>query len=461
MDYDDATPPPIRRASRSAPGQTLILDLYEPVEKLQIEDSDSDDAAPPPIRLQKPTSTAGTSSKSKMTSKPPLPSKNPLRSRTDPQVSAPRSANFSRPNFSHPIRGQPQAQPQLRVANPTPNRKPSRTISYRSNPRLPPTLRRCSSLETIDSVTTTASVEDEGIGDDAPDYPVAEEEQEESPLASPYYLDEVDSTLATPTSLADSFARPSPLFAHQRVEPDFFAKPSPLFSHQRIDSAATTSSTPSESRQYRTPHIHQAARPKPDEYSVGDLQFFLNPHPHSAANEEDDASAHYSIPSERTESLSDRTSTRSMSIASTSRRPSTSTRASTSSVLRRLKPKRVQEPLLTPEHLEIEKTIEFDQHSIRTNSITNSTRTDSSGSVMTISSGRPSEVGAAIPSSSSASQQSRSSSNWKASNFDPTTLSEAELKKCKKKGINPALYAEMKAARKGKFVSPIGGNTFL
>jgi hypothetical protein len=57
--------------------------------------------------------------------------------------------------------------------------------------------------------------------------------------------------------------------------------------------------------------------------------------------------------------------------------------------------------------------------------------------------------------------QSGSSSEWSASNFDVSTLSEADIKKCKKKGINPALYAEMKAARKGKWTSPIAGNSFL
>ncbi|OAK95829.1 hypothetical protein IQ06DRAFT_55667 [Phaeosphaeriaceae sp. SRC1lsM3a] len=57
--------------------------------------------------------------------------------------------------------------------------------------------------------------------------------------------------------------------------------------------------------------------------------------------------------------------------------------------------------------------------------------------------------------------RSGSSSEWSASNFDVSNLSEAEIKKCKKKGINPALFAEMKAARKGKWTSPIAGNTFL
>ncbi|KAF1939739.1 hypothetical protein EJ02DRAFT_456620 [Clathrospora elynae] len=57
--------------------------------------------------------------------------------------------------------------------------------------------------------------------------------------------------------------------------------------------------------------------------------------------------------------------------------------------------------------------------------------------------------------------KSSSSSKWSASNFDISTLTEAEIKKCQKKGINPALYAEMRAAKKGKWTSPIAGNTFL
>jgi hypothetical protein len=408
MDYDDAAPPPIRRASRSGPRQTLTLDLYEPLEDLHIQDSDSDDAAPPPIRLRKPGPTDST--RSKMSTKPPLPSKNPLRSRTVPSIPDPRSSDFS-----HPIR----APPQPRTAYSIPNRKPSRSISYRSNPRLPPSLRRCSSLETIDSVTTTASGDDEDIRD-APEYPGSEE----STLPSPYFLDEVDSTLATPTSLADSFA-----------------KPSPLFSHQRIDSATTVPAIEHESpRRYEYSRVEH-------HYPVEDPQFYS--HMYSIADEEVSSSPQVSLSSERSSDCSsDRTSA---PTTSTSARPSVSATRSTSSVLRRLRPKKIREPLLTPQHLEIEKTVEFDQQSQRTSSLS---------STMTISSGRPSELGAALPSSST-SQHSQSSREWKASSFDTTTLSEAELKKCKKKGINPALYAEMKAARKGKFISPIGGNTFL
>jgi hypothetical protein len=75
----------------------------------------------------------------------------------------------------------------------------------------------------------------------------------------------------------------------------------------------------------------------------------------------------------------------------------------------------------------------------------------------TSSSSRPSSTG--YPTSETA--HSQSSSEWKASEHDISNLSAEELKKCKKKGINPALYAEMKAAKKGKWMSPIAGNTLL
>lgn len=52
---------------------------------------------------------------------------------------------------------------------------------------------------------------------------------------------------------------------------------------------------------------------------------------------------------------------------------------------------------------------------------------------------------------------------WNSSDHDISGLSEKKLAKLKKKGINPQLYMEMKAARggKGKFVSPLAGNGFL
>lgn len=54
-----------------------------------------------------------------------------------------------------------------------------------------------------------------------------------------------------------------------------------------------------------------------------------------------------------------------------------------------------------------------------------------------------------------------SGSQWSASGFDISDLTEKQIKKLQKKGINPALWAEMKAAKKGKWASPIAGNTFL
>ena len=50
-----------------------------------------------------------------------------------------------------------------------------------------------------------------------------------------------------------------------------------------------------------------------------------------------------------------------------------------------------------------------------------------------------------------------SSGKWSSSDFDTSQLSEKELKKLEKKGINPALYLEMKAAKGGKRSGPFGG----
>lgn len=52
---------------------------------------------------------------------------------------------------------------------------------------------------------------------------------------------------------------------------------------------------------------------------------------------------------------------------------------------------------------------------------------------------------------------------WQSSDYDVSSLSEAEIRKLKKKGINPSLYAEMKAAKQGKkkFVGSLLGNGFI
>lgn len=55
-----------------------------------------------------------------------------------------------------------------------------------------------------------------------------------------------------------------------------------------------------------------------------------------------------------------------------------------------------------------------------------------------------------------------SSSEWKSSEYDTSKLSVEQIHKLKKKGINPALYLEMKQAKKGKGkIGALTGNTFL
>lgn len=56
-----------------------------------------------------------------------------------------------------------------------------------------------------------------------------------------------------------------------------------------------------------------------------------------------------------------------------------------------------------------------------------------------------------------------SSNEWTSSEHDTSGLSIEKIHKLKKKGINPALYAEMQNARKGKskWISPLQGNSFL
>jgi hypothetical protein len=98
------------------------------------------------------------------------------------------------------------------------------------------------------------------------------------------------------------------------------------------------------------------------------------------------------------------------------------------------------------EKLVIERTVSVDQTSYRSKS---------SSASNTMSSGTPSRY------PNSEAENSRSSSTWTASSHDISGLTQEELRKCRKKGINPSLYAEMKAARKGKWTSPIAGNTFL
>jgi hypothetical protein len=117
-------------------------------------------------------------------------------------------------------------------------------------------------------------------------------------------------------------------------------------------------------------------------------------------------------------------------------------------LFRKMRYRKANGPTGVPERLVIERKVSFDRTSHRS-SLSNSNQS--------IPSERPFGHGLFDVERS----QSGSSSEWSASSFDITNLTESEIKKCKKKGINPALYAEMKAARKGKWTSPIAGNTFL
>ncbi|KAF2269280.1 hypothetical protein CC78DRAFT_540310 [Lojkania enalia] len=120
---------------------------------------------------------------------------------------------------------------------------------------------------------------------------------------------------------------------------------------------------------------------------------------------------------------------------------------STLSLLRKLGVKKTLKPVSLADYPGIEKRVSFDQHSYCTHS----------SSSVRISPGKASE----LQRSASRSRASQEIGEWKASDYDTSGLNEAELKKCIKRGANPALYAEMKAARKGKWISPISGNTFL
>jgi hypothetical protein len=67
------------------------------------------------------------------------------------------------------------------------------------------------------------------------------------------------------------------------------------------------------------------------------------------------------------------------------------------------------------------------------------------------------------PSVAESGRSSLNSADWKSSEYDISGLSDKKLAKLKKKGINPQLYMEMKAARggKGKLVGPLVGNTYI
>ena len=121
------------------------------------------------------------------------------------------------------------------------------------------------------------------------------------------------------------------------------------------------------------------------------------------------------------------------------------------------------------ERLSISSTDHLGLDRVGTLSITpsNNSRWNDSASHHTLKpSGAPSMAPSISPSTRAPSESGRSSltsSDWKSSEYDISGLSEKKLAKLKKKGINPQLYMEMKAARggKGKLVGPLVGNTYI
>lgn len=301
--------------------------------------------APAPVPAPTPAPTLTPSSSSS-----PAPTQTP--SRSPALAAAPAQGSAPRYRFSHPFREQLCAQ---QLPDPPPRRHPTNLVSYKPvNQRLHPRLRKRTSLDTIASVTTTASTCDADFDE------------------SPY--------VETP---------PLSMFT---LESDYPITPN-------VDLGRPPLGEP----------------PKPT-----------------------------SLP----ESL------RTASVDSLPSMPPTTPVSSAEThpprgLLRKLKPGKRKDSVGTDggaDKLVIERTVSVDQTSYRSNS---------SSASNTISSGTPSRY----PTSEAG--NSRSSSTWTASSHDIGALSPEELKKCKKKGINPALFAEMKAARKGKWTSPIAGNTFL
>jgi hypothetical protein len=342
MDDVDAVPPPVRRSPREAAERQTALREDRGLDKV-----------PPAVSRRRSTSTENgpPSQQEQEQEQHRLPSSNlnPLTSHpVDPGVTSDSRHRFSHPFWEQlkPFQSENSNRP-LPTPSPLPRRSPSGLKSFRSNRRLPPHLRRRTSLETINSVTTTAS---NASDEDEPD-------PTEARAPSPYFFTLEDDPAPTPV----------PSDAHS------------------LDSSFRSSSISSQ----------QSAKQAVTPVNSRDAE------PHSPK-----------------------------------------------SLFRKMTHRKSNDQTSVPERLVIERKVSFDRISHR------SSLSGSNQEFPLEQSLNPGLIDAQR-------SQSGSSSGWSASNFDITSLSEADIKKCKKKGINPALYAEMKAARKGKWTSPIAGNTFL
>lgn len=367
MDIDDALPPAIRRSPRAA---LEAQKQYRDHRAFVFDDSDEelDDAAPPPIARSRSASIDSEQSREPTLRPHPSSGFNPLRSHPveEPPPKSP-ARKFSRPFRElepEQVRSHDPAPP---VEPPTFRRHPRGLVSYRNNKReinnikkFPPHLRRQTSLETINSVTTTASDDQSEYGHDPP--------EAEAPSSEWFTLED------------DPPSNPPPSVT---------SKSSSMHSSSGSSRQSTPVETPLEygSLDHHTPQ-----------------SLFRKMMPRKISEKtQDPPSSPSRLVIEKSTSI-DRTS-----------RPTTLSRSTTSLT---------EEQRSLPEERSLHSILEQAERS-------------RSGS------------------------KSSGSSKWSASDFDTSTLSEAEMKRCKKKGINPALYAEMRAAKKGKWTSPIAGNTFL
>ena len=369
MDIDDAVPPAIRRSPRAA---LEAQRQHRDHRTFVFDDSDEelDEAAPPPIARSRSASIDGEQDRRPTSRSSSTFSFNPLQSHpVDTPPTTPPTRKFSRPFREPEPQHAPPSDPALPVEPSIARRHPRGLISYRNNKReinnikrLPPHLRRQTSLDTINSVTTVADDDRSEHGHDPPEV--------EAP--SPDWFTSEDHAPSNPPS-------------------NIISNPSSIHSSGRSSRRTSTS--------VETP-----------------LEY---------------ASLDHHTPQ---------------------------------SLFRKMMPRKLtdktQDKPPSPTRLVIEKAISIDRTSCP--------------STLSISTTFVPDIPRILPEerslrsildnaerSRSGSKSSSGSSKWSASDFDTSTLTKAEIKKCRKKGINPALYAEMRAAKKGKWASPIAGNTFL
>ncbi|RMZ69437.1 Alpha beta-hydrolase [Pyrenophora seminiperda CCB06] len=368
MDVYDAVPPAIRRSPRAVLAaqkqhrdhRTLVFDEF---------DEELDEAAPPPIARSRSASIDGEQDRRQTSRSSSISSFNPLQSHpVDTPPKTPPTPKFSRPFREPEPQHEASPDPPLPVEPSIVRRHPRGLISYRNNKReinnikrLPPHLRRQTSLETINSVTTVADDDRSEYGHDPPEV--------EAP--SPDCFTSEDHAPSNPP-------------------PSLTSKPSSINSSSGSSKRTCTPvETPLEyaSLDHHTPQsLFKKMMPR----KLTDKPQDHPPSPNRLVIE------------------------KAISIDRISR-PSTLSGSTTS----------------VPDM----QRIPLEERSLR--SILDNAERSRSGS------------------------KSSGSSKWSASDFDTSTLTEAEIKKCQKKGINPALYAEMRAAKKGKWTSPIAGHTFL